>query len=512
MRRSPHPRWLIIYLLVVGACSLSLGSDSPITGDTGEPAPATLPTLAALSATTTAPPTTTTAPPTTTTTTTLPPGGVGAPHGTINGLTMFRGNPSRTWYGEGPIPDSLQVKWRFPDSAMCGNSPVGGEDKVWCGTGWTGQPVVWERPDGITEIIFGAYDKNIHFLDAATGERTKPDFPMGDIIKGSVTLDPDGFPLLYAGSRDPNFRIIALDRETPIELWSLNADAVDGMWNNDWDSNPVVVDGMLYVGGENSWWFAIELNRDTDGDGLVTIDPDVVFSMPAFTDELVAAVGRQQSVESSTANFEDVAYFANSAGRVVGVDIGDLPDGEASVVFDYWMGDDVDATIVIDGAGDLYVAAQVDLVTARAGEVGQLVKLDPDRPDDPRVWGIEVPAGGVDGGIWATPALVDDLLFVPTNVGELLAVDTTSGEVVWRDDIGPHAWSSPVRAGDRLLVSTNCGESAALRIYDISDPRAPVRLSENVFAGGCIEATPAVWKGGIYVGSRDGFFYALEAG
>ena len=57
--------------------------------------------------------------------------------------------------------------------------------------------------------------RRIHFLDAATGERTRPDFTMGDIIKGSVTLDPDGFPLLYVGSRDPNYRVIALDGDAP---------------------------------------------------------------------------------------------------------------------------------------------------------------------------------------------------------------------------------------------------------------------------------------------------------
>jgi outer membrane protein assembly factor BamB len=381
---------------------------------------------------------------------------------------------------------------------------------VWCGSGWTGQPVVWERPDGVTEVIFGAYDKNIHFLDAATGERTRPDFDMGDIIKGSVTLDPDGHPLLYAGSRDPRFRIIALDRDTPTELWSLDATAVPGMWNNDWDSNPVVVDGVLYVGGENSWWFAIELNRAVDAEGRVTVAPEIVFDTPAFTDELVAAVGRQQSVENSTAVFEDRAYFATSAGRIVGVDIGALPDGEGTIAFDYWVGDDVDATIVTDDAGDLYVAAQIDHGTSRGREVGQLVKLDPDAANDPRVWGVDVPAeDGLEGGIWATPALVDDVLFVATNPGELLVVDTTTGEVVWRDDIGAHAWSSPVAAGDRLLVAVDCDTNAALRVYDISDLRAPVRVGQEAFSGGCIESTPALWNGRIYVGSRDGFFYAL---
>ena len=62
----------------------------------------------------------------------------------------------------------------------------------WCGTGWTGQPAVFER-DGRTWVAFGAYDRAVHFVDAATGQDILPPFPTGDIIKGSVTVDPDGF-------------------------------------------------------------------------------------------------------------------------------------------------------------------------------------------------------------------------------------------------------------------------------------------------------------------------------
>jgi outer membrane protein assembly factor BamB len=496
-----------LLLLLVTACS-GAGGTTSAPPETAAP----LTTLAPVGSSTTVPSTTTTTVgilPTDRVTAQV----VGRPWGSVDGLTMFRGNPTRTYYGTGPMPEDPQVLWRFPDSPMCGNSPVGGEDKIWCGTGWTGQPAVWDRPDGITEVIFGAYDKNIHFLDAATGERTRPDFPMGDIIKGSVTLDPDGYPLLYTGSRDPRFRIIALDRDVPTEMWALDAASVNGMWNNDWDSNPVVVDDVLFEGGENSWWFAIKLNRQYDETGLVMISPEVLFEMPVFTDELVSAVGRQQSVEGSTAVFEDTAYFGNSAGRIVGVDISHITDGEAEVVFDYWMGDDVDATVVVDAEGMLYVAAEVDLVTRRAAEVGQIVKLDPSRPDDPLVWSVDVPAsaeGG--GGVWATPALVDDLLFVATNPGELLAIDTASGDVVWRDDVGGNAWSSPVRVDNTLVVTVDCETSPALRAYDVTDPSRPVRSWEIEATGGCIESTPAVWHGRLYVGSRDGYFYALGDG
>ena len=45
-------------------------------------------------------------------------------------------------------------------------------------------------------------------------------------------------------------------------------------------------------------------------------------------------------------------------------------------------------------------------------EVGQLIKLDPRKNDDPIVWSLPVPAGIGDhrgGGIWSTPALHGDV-------------------------------------------------------------------------------------------------------
>jgi outer membrane protein assembly factor BamB len=449
------------------------------------------------------------------TTTTAPPGLVpGAtvfqPWGAVEGLTMFRGNPTRTFYGTGPVPDGVDVLWRFPDQAMCSNSPIGGVDKIWCGTGWTGQPVVWERPDGITEVIFGAYDKYVHFLDAATGERTRPDFFAGDIIKGSVVLDPDGYPLLYVGSRDSRYKVVALDRESPVELWGLEASSVRGRWNNDWDSSAVIIDDMLLEGGENSWWFAVKLNRNWDETGQVTVEPDIVYQTPVWTDELVRAVGNQHSVESSTTVHGDTAYFATGAGRVMGINISDVATSNDPVVFDFWMGDDVDATIVTDSAGMLYVAAEIDLNTTRGAEIGQLAKLDPSNPEDPLVWSLGIPgANGVAGGIWATPALTGSVLYVLTNPGEVLAVDAENGDVLWRDDVGAHAWSSPVIVDETLVVAVDCETNSGFRAYDIADPRHPVVEWESLVTGGCIESTPAVWGGRLFVGSRDGYFYAL---
>jgi outer membrane protein assembly factor BamB len=449
------------------------------------------------------------------------------PWGSVNGLTMFRGNPTRTFFGTGPVPATAPDRlWRYPDSPMSGQSPVGNQPKTWSGTGWTGQPLAHEMDDGRTELIFGAYDKHIHFLDAETAEPTRPSFDMGDIIKGTVTLDPDGYPLLYAGSRDPRFRILALDGDEVREVWSLHAKAVEGMWNDDWDSNPVVVDDMLYVGGENSWWFAIKLNRDYDDDGMVTVNPEIVYQIPTWTDDLFDLLGRQHSVENSTAVFEQKAYFATSGGRVVGVDLTDIENGNGEIFFDWWMGDDIDSTISIDEEGYIYVVAHADhektnnTAARRVREVGQLVKLDTSvEIDDPLtslapiVWSVEIPAArGQDTGAWATPALhPDGLIFVPTDSGELLGIDTDTGETVWTESVGVNAWSSPAVIGDTLVIAVDCfSDQSGLRAYDITDPLAPRELWTRPLAtGGCLESTPAVWNGDIFIGSRDGFMYAF---
>ncbi|MFC2153584.1 PQQ-binding-like beta-propeller repeat protein [Actinomycetota bacterium] len=525
---------LLSISLLASACVA--GGENVIAADPNESSVTTLPpvTSSPTLPDTSGGATDTTAPEETTTTTAAPrPTGVVTadtvfrPWGEVDGLTMFRGNPTRTFFGTGPVPRETPDRlWRYPDSAMAGLSPVGNQEKWWYGTGWTGQPLVHEWDDGTTELIFGAYDKKIHFLDADDGSQLRPSYDMGDIIKGTVTLDPDGYPLLYAGSRDPRFRILALDGDEVREVWSLHAKAVEGMWNDDWDSNPVVVDDMLYVGGENSWWFAIKLNRAYDADGKVTVDPEIVYEMPAWTDELFDLLGRQQSIEGSTAIFDQKAYFATSAGRVVGLDLSDIENGNAEVFFDFWMGDDIDSTITIDAEGYIYVVAHADhektnnTAARRVREVGQLVKLDTSIPVgdpltsiSPIVWSVEIPAArGQDTGVWATPALhPEGILFVPTDSGNLLAIDTDSGQTVWSDDVGVNAWSSPAIVDDVLVIAVDCfSDQSALRAYDVSDPLGPIQMWNRPLAtGGCIESTPAVWDGNIYVGSRDGFMYAF---
>jgi outer membrane protein assembly factor BamB len=436
------------------------------------------------------------------------------PDASVEGLLTFRGNPTRTFHGRGPVPADPAISFRHPEEGgMCRESTNLGETKVWCGMGWTGQPAVFER-DGRTWLVFGAYDGAVHFLDAETGEELLPPFPTGDLIKGSVTVDPDGHPLVYVGSRDNEYRILSIEGDEAVELWSMDAaDFAPILWNDDWDSSGLVIDDHLFVGGENSRFVIVALNRGVEPDGTTTVDPEVVFDVAAWDEDLLSLLGDETvSIEVSPTIVGSTLYFTNSGGLVQGYDIAGLADGaEPTRTFRFWMGDDTDASIVADADGMLYVAAEYERAATveRADAVGQLVKLDPSvdvaAGEDPLVWSWS-DDGTRPGGIWTTPAVADGVVYVGTNGGRLVAVSAATGTELWSTRLPGPLWSSPTIVDGVLIVGDCAGD---LHAYDLQAGGAEPPELWTVSLGGCIEATPAVWDGRIYVGSRDGALYAL---
>ena len=430
----------------------------------------------------------------------------------VPGSLTFRGNPTRTYYGRGDVPKAPKVRWFYPQQGgMCSSSSAKGETKTWCGSGWTGQPAVFER-DGRTWVVFGAYDKAVHFMDGETGEDILPPLPTGDIIKGSVTIDPDGYPLVYTGSRDNYYRVIAIDRGPPAqELWKLSAtDVSPTMWNNDWDGAGLVLDDFLFEGGENSQFHAVKLNRGYDGAGKVTVAPKLAFNTPSWDQQLIRDLAGNRanefSIEDSVSMWGNTVYWANSGGLVMGWDMGPLKTGATPTqTFRFWTGDDTDASIVIDEAGFLYVASEYERGNQRAAQVGQLMKLDPRNTTNPVVWSY-ADRGTNPAGFWATPALHDGVVIAPTNGGKVVGLDQETGAELWSFQLAGPTWQSPVVVDD-VLIQGDC--NGTLHGYDVSDPRATPKEIWTIAIGGCIESTPTVWKGRIYFGSRAGRFFSL---
>jgi hypothetical protein len=433
------------------------------------------------------------------------------------GLTTFRGNDGRSYYGEGPVPSAPTVRWRYPlDGAkMCAQSAETqtGPKKEWCGTGWTGQPNVVPAPGGGMEVREGAYDDAYHFMDAGTGADVRPPLVTGDLAKGSATTDPDGYPLYSAGSRDNLFRIVAMDRPTPKILYTIDANTSvpRPTWNDDWDGAALVVGDYLLEGGENSWFYVVRLNRGYDARGKVTVAPRIVARIKGWDPKLLKAIGDNDvSIEDSVAYRDGIVYFANSGGLVQGWDISDVLKGGTKVheFFRFWTGDDTDASIVIDDQGYLYVASEFQRFNQRGRHLGQLMKLDPRNQPDPVVWSIPAMEIGFEGagGSWSTPALYGAYVYFTTAAGRLLEVDRSTGRVAWELQIGSPAIGSPVVV-DGTLIQGDC--SGHLYAWDVSDPTVPPSLRWDLDLGDCIESTPAVWHGWLYVGTREGYFYGI---
>jgi hypothetical protein len=57
-----------------------------------------------------------------------------------------------------------------------------------------------------------------------------------------------------------------------------------------------------------------------------------------------------------------------------------------------------------------------------------------------------------------------------------------------------------------VLIQGDC--TGVLHAWDVSNPRR-IRELWTIGLGGCIESTPAVWDGWIYVGTRGGQLFGI---
>jgi outer membrane protein assembly factor BamB len=111
-----------------------------------------------------------------------------------------------------------------------------------------------------------------------------------------------------------------------------------------------------------------------------------------------------------------------------------------------------------------------------------------------------------DSGFWTTPALHGDLVIAPADNGTQYGVDRATGEVRWTLDLPAPTWQSAVIVDD-VWIQGDC--DGVLHGYDVSDTTVKPPELWKVELGGCIESTPAVWQGRIFVGTRAGRFFAI---
>jgi len=90
--------------------------------------------------------------------------------------------------------------------------------------------------------------------------------------------------------------------------------------------------------------------------------------------------------------------------------------------------------------------------------------------------------------------------------GAIVAVNQKTGKLMWTVKLPGPTWMSPVPIGHQLLVGDCAG---VLHGFDISQPRRVPEELWRIQLDGCIESTPAVWHGMIWIGSRGGGIYGI---
>ncbi len=132
--------------------------------------------------------------------------------------------------------------------------------------------------------------------------------------------------------------------------------------------------------------------------------------------------------------------------------------------------------------------------------------------DLPLAWGFET------GDLYtSSPVFSDGLVVFGSGDGRVYAVDARSGKVRWRFQTEGRVRSSPAIAAGRIYVGSMDGRLYSLelqtgrRIWQFDTEGHALRSGDFGFDRRTIQSSPAVADGRVFVGSRDGFLYAVDA-
>ncbi len=438
----------------------------------------------------------------------------------LEGITTFRGNHYRDTASVGSIggaPSGLSIDW----------SVRIGEIDEWSGVGWTGQCAIVRWPSetvqimniypekkqkaDLVEIIYATLDGNIYFLDLDDGSYTRDPIKVGAPIKGSVTVDPRGYPLLYCGQGIEEVH----GNDVPIgtRIFSLIDGSVlyfldghDPLTFRKWyafDCSPLVdgdTDTMILL-GENAITYIVKLNTTYDPQaGTISIRPEITRYL------FKTDVSTRPGMENSMVIYNHYVYFPDNSGFLQCLDLDTLQP-----LWVAYVDDDTDSTPMIEeeepGHVALYTGCELDL----RGSNGNIYIRKFDALTGEELWKQSVYCrtnGDTDGGAFATPAMgkgsLGDLVYFmiarTEDGGTLYALNKHTGEVAWTRNMKKHSWSSPVCVYDDtgrgyVFASNSAGY---LKLMDGLTGEFVCEI--NVDAN--IEGSPVVWNDTLVVGTR----------
>ncbi|MBQ9195600.1 MAG: PQQ-binding-like beta-propeller repeat protein [Clostridia bacterium] len=470
-----------------------------------------------------------------------------------NGVTAFRGSSFRqnAAYGTADVQqEQLDVEWQY----QLGSLRTADNGTLY-GVGWTGQPAIiklmteqrtmWmnlyeEKRDVsvLKEVIFGALDGKIYFLDLNDGQPTREAINVGYPLKSSVAINPQGNPYMAIGqaiSKLPNktgdigVRVFSLLDGSEIMLLNGRKSNSQDQYNTNgaFDGSPLFdrnSDTMI-VAGENGLVYTVDMNTDfkfLDEDGSVTANPSLSINR-AVTYLKYKAKNQQDAgvgAETSVAVYDHYIYTADTYGILQCIDTNTM-----KAVWAIDAGDNTDAAIALDfdENGDLGLyTGNTAYSRLKNNKPVTLRRLDALTGEE--VWKYEIKcvySQNQDSGLKASPLIgqndLSDLVVFTVNMAgnsktaTVLALNKRSGDVVWQRELEANAVSSPVAVYNKEGKGWIIQADQKGRLYLLDGLTGQVK--NTLALGGEVQASPAVYNDMLVIGTcskENAFMYGIR--
>ena len=486
----------------------------------------------------------------------------GAEYAEVPGVITFRGGPTRknSAYGVVDIKkNKMEVYAKIGVSSLNKGDTYSSGSKTWSGCGWTGQALIvqwdddvrrgmttlydWARnEDGLVEVISPTEDGNVYFYELETGKKTRETLSFSIPFKGTGTVDPRGYPLLYIGSGDDynapkqRARALVVSLIDGKVLYEFGIQGEDSFAKRVWyayDSAPLIdakTDTLIWP-GENGILYTVKLNTDYDPEaGTISVSPaDMVkfrYDSPISYDQAANfdtadATHKWLGYEGSAAVWNGFLYISSNDGLFQCINLNTM-----QVV---WVADTLDDTnaspvleVVSETEAYLYVGTSLHFTQDRNKRgVTPFFKINAMTGEvvAQRDFNVET-VSGVSGGIQASAALgeqgLEGLIYVPVarygdkDGGVLLCLNKDTLETVWEVKMKKYAWSSPVLVynenGTGYVIQADSG--GVITLYDGLTGKELTKIQPDgkngkvKYDGATFEATPAVFNNRMVLGSR----------
>ena len=470
------------------------------------------------------------------------------------GVFTFRGDNFRrnAAFGTADVKEAkLSVLWQTPIGSL-----RTADSGTLYGVGWTGQPAIvkWTKEvrqmmnlfedkkntKTLIEVIFGAQDGKIYFLDLRDGTATREVINVGYPLKGSVSVDSYDRPLLAVGqgiSKLSNNKTGAIG----LHIYNLTngkeAYFLNGRKTNDqapYSSNGAFDGTALFLfdsqgtdalvaAGENGLLYTVDLNGkfvyptddNPDASPSMEIKPTVTYLKTKASDEKDNMV----SVESSVAMYGRFIYMADAYGVIRCVDSDTM-----KTVWSFDGGDNIDAAMALDmdGASLSLYAGNTNYNRLGSKKDVSIRRLDALTGEEIWCYSIKCTQDKKNqaSGCKASPVVgqngISGLVVFTVNMvqgggSKIVALNKQNGEVVWEKALADEAISSPVAVyndrGDAWIIQGDEGGNLTM----LDGRTGAVRSTVNL--GGSIQGSPAVYKDYLVVGtcSKDNaYMYCLK--